>query len=87
MGISTEPRDPNPSEGGFDAIGAAAQMMDTRDGILTITGMCADVRRSMVDEQGWPPDFADRFSQELAEISVRAVFQQPPTLGDMVANL
>lgn len=87
MSTEAAAHDQGPGGGGFDAIGAAAQMMDTRDGILTITGMCADVRRSMVDEQGWPEDFADKFSQALAEMSVRAAFQQPPTLGDLVANL
>lgn len=81
-------RDGLPDDGeGFDAIEAAVQMMDTRDGILTITGMCADVRRSMVEDQGWPQDFADKFSQDLAEMSVRVAFQQPRNLGDMLANL
>jgi hypothetical protein len=87
MSTEAAAHDQEPGGGGFDAIGAAAQMMDTRDGILTITGMCADVRRSMVDEQGWPSDFADRFSQELVGMSVRAAFQQSPTLGDTLANL
>lgn len=87
MSTEAAAHDRGPGGGGFDAIGAAAQMMDTRDGILTITGMCADVRRSMVDEQGWPSDFADKFSQELVEMSVRAAFQQPRTIGDMLANL
>lgn len=80
-------QDDLPDGEGFDAIGAAVQMMDTRDGILTITGMCADVRRSMVEDQGWSQDFADKFSQDLAEMSVRSAFQQPRTLGDMLANL
>jgi len=87
MSTEAATHDKRPGGGGFDAIKAAAQMMDTRDGILTITGMCADVRRGMVDEQGWPEDFADKFSQELVEMSVRAAFQQPPALGDMAVNL
>ena len=51
-------------------------MADTGEGILIITGMCSDVRRRMVEEQGWPQDFADRFSQELVGLAVGAVFQQ-----------
>ena len=66
---------------GFDSIGAAVQMADTGEGILIITGMCSDVRRRMVEEQGWPPDFADKFSQELVGLTVGSVFQQSTGVG------
>lgn len=66
---------------GFDAIGAAVQMADTGEGILVITGMCSDVRRRMVEEQGWPQDFADKFSQELVGLTVGSVFQQSTGVG------
>lgn len=52
--------------GGFDAISAVSQMMDASEGILTITGACADIRSRMILEQGWSDDFATSFSQDLA---------------------
>lgn len=51
---------------GFDAISAVSQMMDASEGILTITGACADIRSRMILEQGWSDDFATSFSQDLA---------------------
>lgn len=52
--------------GGFDAISAVSQMMDATEGILTITGACANLRSRMILEQGWSEDFATSFSQNLA---------------------
>lgn len=51
--------------GGFDAISAVSQMMDASEGILTITGACADIRSRMILEQGWSDEFATSFSQDL----------------------
>lgn len=50
----------------FDAISAVSQMMDASEGILTITGACADIRSRMILEQGWSDEFATSFSQDLA---------------------
>lgn len=55
---------------GFDAITAAAKMLDLSEGILTITGACANVRNAMRDEQGWGEEFAEEFSQDLARALV-----------------
>lgn len=81
MNISTASRSGATTAGGFDSIGAAVQMADTGEGILIITGMCSDVRRRMIEEQGWPQDFADKFSQELVGLTVGAVFQQSTGVG------
>ena len=66
--MRTETTDiPDPKDaGGFDAISAVSQMMDASEGILTITGACADIRSRMILEQGWGEDFATSFSQDLA---------------------
>ena len=66
--MRTETTDiPDPGEaGGFDAISAVSQMMDASEGILTITGACADIRSRMILEQGWGEDFATLFAQDLA---------------------
>lgn len=52
--------------GGFDAISAVSQMMDASEGILTLTGACANIRSRMILEQGWSDEFATSFSQDLA---------------------
>lgn len=57
---------------GFDAIAAAAEMLDLREGVLIISGACANIRDSMRDEQGWGEDFADEFCRDL----VRALVTQ-----------
>ena len=58
----------------FDAIAAAAKMLDLSEGILTITGACANVRNSMRDEQGWGEEFGDSFAQHGDVTMVESVF-------------
>lgn len=63
--------DDSPDSGeGFDAITATARMLDLSEGILAITGACANVRNSMRDEQGWGTEFSEEFSQELVRALV-----------------
>ncbi len=64
---------------GFDAITAAARMLDLSEGILTITGACANVRNSMRDEQGWGAEFSEEFSQELVRALVTEALTPPMT--------
>lgn len=68
----------------FDAITAAAKMLDLSEGILTITGACANVRNSMRDEQGWGEDFAEEFSQDLARALVTQALSPRRTLEDLL---
>ena len=65
---------------GFDAITAAARMLDLSEGILTITGACANVRSSMRDEQGWSEEFAEEFSQDLVRALVTEALNPPRPL-------
>lgn len=69
---------------GFDAIAAAAKMLDMSEGILTITGACANVRNSMRDEQGWDEEFAEEFSQDLARALVTQALSPRRTLEDLL---
>lgn len=77
---------PDGAEGGesFDAIAAAAKMLDLSEGVLTITGACANVRNSMRDEQGWGDEFAEEFSQDLARALVTQALSPRRTLGDLL---
>nr|DAU43833.1 MAG TPA: hypothetical protein [Caudoviricetes sp.] len=69
---------------GFDAIAAAAKMLDMSEGILTITGACANVRSSMRDEQGWSEEFAEEFSQDLARALVTQALSPRRALEDLI---
>nr|DAT42658.1 MAG TPA: hypothetical protein [Caudoviricetes sp.] len=40
------------------------------DTILSITAACAGIRIRMVREQGWSPEFAEQFAQDLARALV-----------------
>lgn len=63
----------------FDAITATARMLDLSEGILTITGACANVRNAMRDEQGWGADFSEEFSQDLVRALVTEALSPPMT--------
>ena len=58
-----------PESGVTDASGA---LMGAGETILSITAACAGIRTRMVSEQGWSPEFAETFAQEL----VRALVNQ-----------
>lgn len=77
---------PDGAEGGesFDAITAAAKMLDLSEGVLIITGACANVRNSMRDEQGWGDEFAEEFSQDLARALVTQALNPRLTLEDLL---
>ena len=82
--LSANDRHIPPDEGEpFDAITAAARMLDLSEGVLTITGACANVRNSMRDEQGWGEDFAEEFSQDLARALVTEALSPRRTWEDL----
>nr|DAD85954.1 MAG TPA: hypothetical protein [Phage sp. ct4bw6] len=56
-----------PSSGLADAGDA---LMIAGDTILSITAACAGIRIKMVREQGWSPEFAETFAQDLARALV-----------------
>lgn len=49
---------------------AGDALMIAGDTILSITAACAGIRARMVSEQGWSPEFAEKFSQDLARALV-----------------
>lgn len=49
---------------------AGDALMVAGDTILSITAACAGIRIKMVSEQGWSPEFAEQFAQDLARALV-----------------
>ena len=49
---------------------AGDALMVAGDTILSITAACAGIRTRMISEQGWSPEFAESFSQDLARALV-----------------
>ena len=59
---------PEQPDSGGTAAGDA--LMVAGDTILSITAACAGIRIKMVREQGWGPEFAETFAQDLARALV-----------------
>nr|WP_297994536.1 hypothetical protein [uncultured Actinomyces sp.] len=59
---------PEQPESGVADAGDA--LMVAGDTILSITAACAGIRIKMVREQGWSPEFAETFAQDLARALV-----------------
>lgn len=49
---------------------AGDALMIAGDTILSITAACAGIRTRMVSDQGWSPEFAETFAQDLARALV-----------------
>ena len=49
---------------------AGDALMIAGDTILSITAACAGIRIKLVSEQGWSPEFAEKFAQDLARALV-----------------
>ena len=49
---------------------AGGALMVAGDTILSITAACAGIRTRMVNDQGWSPEFAETFAQDLARALV-----------------
>ena len=45
---------------------AGDALMAAGDTVLSITAACAGIRTRMVSDQGWSPEFAETFAQDLA---------------------
>lgn len=58
---------------------AGDALMVAGDTILSITAACAGIRVKMVSEQGWSPEFAETFAQDLARALVNQSLD--PTQG------
>lgn len=49
---------------------AGDALMVAGDTILSITAACAGIRTRMVSDQGWSPEFAEQFAQDLTRALV-----------------
>ena len=49
---------------------AGDALMVAGDTVLSITAACAGIRTRMVSDQGWSPEFAETFAQDLARALV-----------------
>ena len=49
---------------------AGDALMVAGDTVLSITAACAGIRTRMIREQGWGPEFAEAFSQDLVRAFV-----------------
>ena len=59
-----------PEQPGSGLADAGDALMIAGDTILSITAACAGIRIKMVREQGWSPEFAETFAQDLARALV-----------------
>lgn len=59
-----------PEQPGSGVTGAGDALMVAGDTILSITAACAGIRTRMVSDQGWSPEFAETFAQDLARALV-----------------
>lgn len=59
-----------PEQPGSGVTEAGDALMVAGDTILSITAACAGIRTQMVRDQGWGPEFAEKFAQDLARALV-----------------
>ena len=59
-----------PEQPGSRVADAGDALMIAGDTILSITAACAGIRIKMIREQGWSPEFAETFAQDLARALV-----------------
>lgn len=67
---ASEVIDDIPEQPGSGVTDAGDALMVAGDTILSITAACAGIRTRMVSEQGWSPEFAETFAQDLARALV-----------------
>lgn len=67
---ASEVIDDIPEQPGSGVADAGDALMTAGGTILSITATCAGIRTRMVSEQGWSPEFAEKFSQDLARALV-----------------
>ena len=59
-----------PEQPGSGVAEAGDALMVAGDTVLSITAACAGIRTRMISEQGWSPEFAETFAQDLARALV-----------------
>ena len=67
---ASEVIDDIPEQPGSGVAEASDALMVAGDTILSITAACAGIRTRMVSDQGWSPEFAEQFAQDLARALV-----------------
>lgn len=67
---ASEVIDDIPEQPGSGVSDAGDALMVAGDTILSITAACAGIRTRMVSDQGWSPEFAEQFAQDLARALV-----------------
>ena len=67
---------PEQPESGVADAGDA--LMVAGDTVLSITAACAGIRTRMVSDQGWSPEFAEQFAQDLARALVNQSLAPSP---------
>ena len=67
---ASEVIDDIPDRPGSGVAEAGDALMGAGETVLAITATCAGIRIKMVREQGWPPEFAESFAQDLARALV-----------------
>lgn len=67
---ASEVIDDIPEQPGSQVSDAGDALMVAGDTILSITAACAGIRTRMVSDQGWSPEFAEQFAQDLARALV-----------------
>lgn len=66
-----------PEQPGSGVADAGDALMVAGDTVLSITAACAGIRTRMVSEQGWSPEFAETFAQDLARALVNQSLAPP----------
>ena len=67
---ASEVIDDIPEQPGSGVSDAGDALMVAGDTILSITAACAGIRTRMVSDQGWSPEFAEKFAQDLTRALV-----------------
>lgn len=59
-----------PEQPGSGVADTGGALMVAGETILSITATCAGIRSQMIQDQGWPEEFAETFAQDLVRALV-----------------
>lgn len=76
-----------PEQPGSAMVDAGDALMIAGDTVLSITAACAGIRTRMVSEQGWGPEFAETFAQDLARALVNQSLAPPQDWRSVLEGL
>lgn len=79
--------DDSPDQPGSGLADASDALMGAGETILSITAACAGIRTRMVSEQGWSPEFAETFAQDLARALVNQSLAPPQDWRSVLEGL